>query len=71
MSMIKNYVKQIFVNATEMAMTPVGNNTLPQLNSVASSDLAFSLYYGKFQTNATKLKPIIVQIENRAATNPE
>lgn len=71
MSMIKNYVKQIFVNATEAAMTPTAGNSLPQLNSVVCSDLAFSLYYGKFQTNATRLKPIIEQIENRAANNPE
>lgn len=70
MFMIKNYVKNVFINATEQAMTPAGNSQV-QVNSIVNSDLAFSLYYGKFQTNATKLKPIIEQLEVRAAHNTE
>lgn len=70
MFMIKNYVKQVFINATKQAL-PASNETDVSVDSVLNSEIAFSLYYGKFQTSATKLKPILEQIEMRADDNQE
>lgn len=69
MFMIKNYVKQVFINATKQALPP--EEAKVPVDSVLNSEVAFSVYYGKFQTSAIKLKPILEQIEIRADDNPE
>ena len=38
--------------------------------AVASDD-AFTLFYGKFRTNAPKVKALVTEIENRLDKSPE
>lgn len=60
--MMKTYVIQALSAATEQVLTP-------RLDTVASqdgsSDVAFALYYGKFQASSVKVKRITTLLEER------
>lgn len=73
--LIKNYVEQVFKTAAEQAAISANSSKQPEDKQiqpgVVSSDVAFSLYYGKFQLSASKVKPVIEQVEKRAEQNNE
>lgn len=56
--MMKNYVMQTLQVATEQVLTP-------SILGETSPDIAFALYYGKFQTSGIKVKRITALIEDR------
>lgn len=43
----------------------------PQEQTVNPSENAFTLFYGKFRTNAPKVKALMDQIEQRLGKSPE
>ncbi|GLV44452.1 Component of oligomeric golgi complex 3 [Carabus blaptoides fortunei] len=65
--LIKNYVQQVFTTASEQALVSANSKQLESpVQSAVTTDVAFSLYYGKFQSIATKVRPVVEQIEKRA-----
>lgn len=67
--MMKNYVTQIFINATEQVVSP--SNTNDNKATDKSSDAAFALFYGKFQAFAARAKKITTLIEERYEKNSD
>lgn len=66
--LIKNYITQILLNATEQIVySSVEFKTKKDL----SSEAVFAIYYGKFQATAPKLKKITNIVEERLNQNVE
>lgn len=76
---MKNYVSQIFTNATEQVIESkqISKDAIMQSSSSSSnaaeksSDAAFAIYYGKFQATAPKAKRITSVIEERLDRSTE
>lgn len=62
--MMKSYVMQTLHVATEQVMTPPKIDDKPP-------DVAFALYYGKFQASGVKVKRITGLIEDRLERSPD
>lgn len=70
--MIKSHVTSSLENATQQALpkseiTPISDPKHP----TAAYDNAFTLFYGKFRTNAPRIKSLIEQIEDRIDKSDE
>ena len=63
LSLIKNYVSNSLQNTTLQI--------LPKLDAKSSADSAFTLFYGKFRANASKIKDLTEEIEKRTEKNSE
>ncbi|KAK2152577.1 hypothetical protein LSH36_325g04065 [Paralvinella palmiformis] len=62
-TLIKLHVMNILQNATQQV--------LPKKDFPAPSDDAFTLFYGKFRTNAPRIKSLMEQVECRLEKSPE
>ncbi|XP_075153992.1 conserved oligomeric Golgi complex subunit 3 [Haematobia irritans] len=69
-TLIKHYVNSVMTQATEATLRPkqtaAGSN-----DTSTSTDAAFALYYGKYQTSAAKIKRVSQMIESRIDVCPE
>jgi conserved oligomeric Golgi complex subunit 3 len=68
--MMKNYVTNVLKTATDQVLTPAAplsekDQQAFRRSSSSSSDVAFALYYGKFQASAPRVKKISTTIELR------
>ncbi|XP_064639332.1 conserved oligomeric Golgi complex subunit 3-like isoform X2 [Lineus longissimus] len=63
LNLIKIHVVSILQNATQ--------NVQPRKDSVNAGENAFTLFYGKFRTNAPRVKNLMEQIEQRIDKSPE
>lgn len=66
-------VSNVIVEATKQVLDPDSKTNLVPLhtNSAESMDTAFSLYYGKFQSAATKIKLILSHLEEKSTKNEQ
>lgn len=64
---MKNYVTQIFLTATDQVLESKQSSKIDD----KSSDTAFAIYYGKFQASAPRAKLITIKIEERLDRNNE
>ncbi|KAJ3642789.1 hypothetical protein Zmor_025544 [Zophobas morio] len=66
-------VSNVIVEATKQVLDPDSKTNLVPLNSnsAESMDTAFSLYYGKFQSAAAKIKLILAHLEEKAEKNEQ
>lgn len=64
--LIKNYLNHIFENTVEQI---ISMKNAPKSSENQSSDVAFAIYYGKFQGIAPKANPIIALVESRIQQN--
>ncbi|XP_076804078.1 conserved oligomeric Golgi complex subunit 3-like [Clavelina lepadiformis] len=72
LGMIKSYVVKSLETTTQTILNRKSDSLKNEkLESSAPSDDAFTLYYGKFRTNAPKIKGLMEQIEQRAEKNEE
>ncbi|XP_077988329.1 conserved oligomeric Golgi complex subunit 3-like [Glandiceps talaboti] len=62
-----NLVRVHVVNILQSAALQV----LPKKDAIKPSDNAFTLFYGKFRTNAPRVKALMEQIEERVSKSPE
>ncbi|XP_063599673.1 conserved oligomeric Golgi complex subunit 3-like [Penaeus indicus] len=64
LGMVKLYVTKSLESATQQVLPKPGNEK-------PSSDNAAVLYYGKFRTNAPRIKTLMAEIEDRVENSPE
>ncbi|XP_068242874.1 conserved oligomeric Golgi complex subunit 3 isoform X1 [Palaemon carinicauda] len=64
LGMVKLYVTRSLENATQQVLPKPGSE-------MPSSDNASVLYYGKFRTNAPRIKSLMAEIEDRVENSPE
>ncbi|KAG1667317.1 Conserved oligomeric Golgi complex subunit 3 [Nymphon striatum] len=71
--MIKAHVTHALENATQQALpkTDSGGLITDPKHPTAAYDNAFTLFYGKFRTNAPRIKSLIEQIEDRVDKSDE
>jgi conserved oligomeric Golgi complex subunit 3 len=74
--MMKNYVTNVLKTATEQVLSPPAilsekEQQEYRRSSSSSSDIAFALYYGKFQASAPRVKKISTTIEQRYEKSPD
>ncbi|XP_031843491.1 conserved oligomeric Golgi complex subunit 3 [Nomia melanderi] len=65
-SMIQNYIFSLFTKTTESILNLRDNN-----DSQDNADAALALFYGRFQTILSKVKPVIEQIEVKSYKRQE
>jgi len=65
-ALIQNYIFNLFSKTTESILNLKGNESLSD-----NADAALALFYGRFQTILSKVKPIIEQIENKSYKRQE
>ncbi|XP_045511546.1 conserved oligomeric Golgi complex subunit 3 [Colias croceus] len=65
MSLIRSYVNHVLNMATEQVLSPEEPHDSEQM------DMAYAVYFGKFQAVAPKLKMVIGEIEKRAEVNED
>ncbi|XP_070539445.1 conserved oligomeric Golgi complex subunit 3-like isoform X2 [Ptychodera flava] len=63
LNLVRVHVVNILQNATQQV--------LPKKDAIKPSDNAFTLFYGKFRTNAPRVKSLMEQIEERVTKSPE
>ena len=64
LGMVKIYVTRSLENATQQVLPKPGNEQ-------PNTDNASILYYGKFRTNAARIKSLMSEIEDRVEKSPE
>ncbi|XP_044261076.1 conserved oligomeric Golgi complex subunit 3 [Tribolium madens] len=66
-------VSTVIVEATKQVLDPDSKTNVVPLhsNSAESMDSAFALYYGKFQSAATKIKLILSHLEEKSTKNEQ
>ncbi|XP_045594085.1 conserved oligomeric Golgi complex subunit 3 isoform X2 [Procambarus clarkii] len=64
LGMVKSYVTKSLENATQQVLCKPGTEK-------PTTDNAAVLYYGKFRTNAPRIKSLMAEIEDRVETSPE
>ncbi|XP_038208025.1 conserved oligomeric Golgi complex subunit 3 [Zerene cesonia] len=65
MSLIRSYVNHVLNMATEQVLAP------EEPHDSETMDMAYAVYFGKFQAVAPKLKMVIGEIEKRAEVNED
>lgn len=71
--MIKSYVTQALLTATEQVLNPKAGSSLKEQLKIGdkTSEAAFALYYGKFQASSIKVRKVINLVEKRYERNSE
>jgi hypothetical protein len=71
--MIRNYVTQALVAATDQVLNPKTGSIAKEQLKVGdkTSEAAFALFYGKFQASSIKIKKVIKLVEERYQKNLE
>lgn len=71
--MIRNYVTQALITATEQVLNPKNSSAVKDQFKIGdkTTDAAFALYYGKFQASSIKIKNVIKIVESRYEKNAE
>lgn len=64
LGMVKSYVTKSLENATQQVIPKSGSEK-------PTTDNAAVLYYGKFRTNAPRIKSLMAEIEDRVENSPE
>ncbi|CAK1544455.1 unnamed protein product [Leptosia nina] len=65
MSLIRSYVNHVLNQATEQVLSP------DEPHDSESVDMAYAVYFGKFQAAAPKLRLVITEVEKRAENNED
>lgn len=66
---IYNFVHNVIVETTKQVLDPEIKTNLFN-TSDSNIDTTFSLYYGKFQSAATKIKNVLTHLEGKTTTEP-